>query len=97
MNAIEHGNRGDASLDVEVVVRRTAESITVDIADFGRGRQREADVPDIELKLAGLQTARGWGLFLVRKLTDRVEEITDGDRHIVRLVLHTTEHEGNPS
>lgn len=97
MNAIEHGNRGDESLDIEVVVRRTAESITVDVADFGRGRRGEADVPDIDLKLAGLQTPRGWGLFLVRELTDRVEEITDGDRHIVRLVMYTTEHEGNES
>ncbi|MCU1472889.1 SpoIIE family protein phosphatase [Amnibacterium sp.] len=97
MNAIEHGNRGDQNLDVEVVVRRTAESITVDVADFGRGRRSEADIPDIDLKLAGLQAPRGWGLFLVRELTDRVEEITDGDRHIVRLVMHTTEHEGNES
>jgi serine phosphatase RsbU (regulator of sigma subunit)/anti-sigma regulatory factor (Ser/Thr protein kinase) len=88
MNAIEHGNRGDPSLDVEVVVRRTAESVTVEIADFGRGRRDDPDIPDIELKLAGLQTPRGWGLFLVRKLIDRVDEVTDGDRHIVRLVMH---------
>jgi anti-sigma regulatory factor (Ser/Thr protein kinase) len=99
MNAIEHGNRGDPSLDVEVVVRRTAESVTVDIADFGRGRPAgdRAD-PDIELKIAGLQNPRGWGLFLVRQLTDRVDEIADGDRHLVRLVMHTAPtKDGDPS
>lgn len=89
MNAIEHGNRGRADLPVEVAVRRTAEAITVEVSDFGRGLQREADVPDLDLKLAGLQTARGWGLFLTERLVDRVEDVTDGDRHIVRLTMHT--------
>ncbi len=87
MNAIEHGNRGDASLDVSVTVRRTAEGVSVEIGDFGRGMQRDADIPDLDLKLAGLQTARGWGLFLVEHLTDRAEEFTEGERHIVRLTM----------
>jgi serine phosphatase RsbU (regulator of sigma subunit)/anti-sigma regulatory factor (Ser/Thr protein kinase) len=89
MNAIEHGNRAQAELDVSVTVRRTAEAVTVDISDFGRGRQHEAEIPDIELKLAGAQTPRGWGLFLVEQLVDRVEEFADGDRHIVRLMMRT--------
>ena len=89
MNAIEHGNRGQAELEVSVTVRRTAEAVTVDISDFGRGRQHEAEIPDIDLKLAGAQTPRGWGLFLVEQLVDRVEEFTEGDRHIVRLMMHT--------
>ncbi len=91
MNAIEHGNRGDADLEVGVIVRRTAEMVSVEISDFGRGRQKESDIPDIGLKLAGLQTPRGWGLFLVEKLADHVEEFTDGDRHIVRLVMRTSD------
>jgi serine phosphatase RsbU (regulator of sigma subunit)/anti-sigma regulatory factor (Ser/Thr protein kinase) len=93
MNAIEHGNRGQASLDVSVLVRRSAEDVTVEIGDYGRGRQKAAEVPDIDLKLAGEQTPRGWGLFLIEKLVDRVEEFSDGDRHIVRLVMKTTEKE----
>jgi anti-sigma regulatory factor (Ser/Thr protein kinase) len=104
MNAIEHGNRGDSTLDVSVSVRRTAEAVTVEIGDYGRGMQRDADIPDLDLKLAGLQTPRGWGLFLVAELADRAEEFTEGDRHIVRLVMHTgsapvpaPSTEGNPS
>jgi len=93
MNAIEHGNRGDASLDVSVLVRRSAESITVEVGDYGRGRQREADIPDLDLKLAGLQTPRGWGLFLIEHLADRIEEFSDGDRHVVRLTMRTEEPE----
>ena len=87
MNAIEHGNHGRADLDVEVAVGRSDESVTVEISDFGHGRAVAADVPDIDLKLAGLQTPRGWGLFLVEQLADRVEEFADGDRHVVRLVM----------
>jgi serine phosphatase RsbU (regulator of sigma subunit)/anti-sigma regulatory factor (Ser/Thr protein kinase) len=87
MNAIEHGNRGDPLLDVSVVIRRTSEAVTVEIGDFGRGRQHAADLPDLDLKLAGLQQPRGWGLFLVEHLTDRTDEYMDGDRHIVRLVM----------
>jgi anti-sigma regulatory factor (Ser/Thr protein kinase) len=87
MNAIEHGNRGDAALDVLIAVRRTSEYVTVEVADFGRGLRQDAETPDLDLKLAGLQTPRGWGLFLVRELVDRVEEFRDGDRHVVRLVM----------
>lgn len=89
MNAIEHGNRGDATLDVSVLVRRSAEAITVEVGDYGRGRQRDPDIPDLDLKLAGLQTPRGWGLFLIEQLVDRIEEFTDGERHVVRLVMRT--------
>ncbi|CDK00168.1 Protein serine phosphatase with GAF(S) sensor(S) [Microbacterium sp. C448] len=87
MNAIEHGNRGDATLDVLIAVRRTSDYVTVEVADFGRGLRRDAETPDLDLKLAGLQTPRGWGLFLVRELVDKVEEFSDGDRHVVRLAM----------
>jgi len=89
MNAIEHGNREQEHLPVEVVVRRTPDVVTVEVTDFGRGRQVEAEEPDLELKLAGLQSPRGWGLFLVERLVDRVEESTNGERHTVRLVMDT--------
>lgn len=91
MNAIEHGNRGDAALDVLITVRLTSEYVTVEVADFGRGLRQDAETPDLDLKLAGLQTPRGWGLFLVRELVDRVEEFSDGDRHVVRLAMRVDE------
>lgn len=89
MNAIEHGNRHHEQLPVEVMVKRTPDAVTVDVTDFGRGRDpARAEVPDLELKLAGLQPPRGWGLFLVSSLVDRVEEHTVGDRHTVRLSIN---------
>jgi len=47
------------------------------------------DAPDLEAKLAGLQSPRGWGLFLIRNMVDRLETSTDGQRHTVELIVHT--------
>lgn len=96
MNAIEHGNRGDAALEVRVVVRRTAEEVSVEIADYGRGVQEPKVTPDIALKLAGLQTPRGWGLFLIEQLVDRVVERLEGERHFVRLVMRLDDAPQSP-
>ena len=89
MNAIEHGNKLDASVPVDVVVRQQVHAIEVSIADHG-GRRPDIDPvePDLELKLAGLQTPRGWGLFLVENMVDSVEHTVDGDLHTVLLTLN---------
>ena len=71
-----------------------AETVVVEIADFGRGRHEMPDVPDLDLKLAGLQSPRGWGLFLARSLVDDIEEFSDGDRHLVRLTMRVRAAEG---
>jgi hypothetical protein len=46
-------------------------------------------LPDLEAKLAGLQSPRGWGLFLIRNMVDAMDVSTDGDLHTVRLLMHT--------
>ena len=61
--------------------------MSVEITDRGGGRHQPADIPDLDLKLAGLQTPRGWGLFLIQNLVDTLEERTDGERHTVRLSM----------
>jgi len=89
MNAIEHGNHNRPELPVDVSVLRTSQGIAVEISDLG-GRREDAvaDHPDLELKLAGLQTPRGWGLFLIENMVDELEEHTHEERHTVRLVMH---------
>ena len=42
----------------------------------GLATEREAEVPDIEAKLAGLQRPRGWGLFLIKNMVDEAHEST---------------------
>jgi anti-sigma regulatory factor (Ser/Thr protein kinase) len=91
MNAIEHGNHNRADLDVDVTVVENADGIAVSIVDRGGAHPPEDDghieVPDLKMKLAGLQSPRGWGLFLIRNMVDALDVSTDGDKHIVRLLI----------
>ncbi len=89
MNAIEHGNDNRPELDVDVEVRSTPTSVSVRISDQGGHRFiPEAERPDIEAKLAGEQTPRGWGLFLIEQMVDEVRSDSDGDSHTVELVMN---------
>jgi serine phosphatase RsbU (regulator of sigma subunit)/anti-sigma regulatory factor (Ser/Thr protein kinase) len=88
MNAMEHGNGYRADLPVTIRVSASDADVVVEIVD--RGGEREifrAEEPDLEAKLAGEQTPRGWGLFLIRNMVDELETTTRGDEHVVRLVL----------
>ena len=89
MNAIEHGHGGDPSrlVDVEVAVDGTA--LVVRISDEGDGGPvAAAHEPDIEAKLRGEQTPRGWGLFLIRNLVDDVRVVDHPTHHVLELVMH---------
>jgi anti-sigma regulatory factor (Ser/Thr protein kinase) len=49
------------------------------------------EVPDLDAKLAGLQTPRGWGLFLIKNMVDELHTSTDEQHHIIELVMHLKE------
>ena len=87
MNAIEHGNGGDPDLDVAVRVVAQGDELTVQIRDHGGGEPGEAQTPDIEAKLAGDQTPRGWGLFLIKHMVDEMRSRETDDGHVVELVM----------
>ena len=90
MNAIEHGNDGRPELLVDVRVSLWNGSVNVAITDHGGGDEEipEAETPDIEAKLAGLQKPRGWGLFLIQNMVDEMNVTTDDEHHTVELVVH---------
>ncbi len=88
MNAIEHGNEARAELPVEVAVRASDGELVVAISDRGGGREiPEAEEPDLEAKLEGLQKPRGWGLFLIQNMVDDVRVSSDESRHTIELVM----------
>ncbi len=89
MNAIEHGNENRAELPVAIQLLASDEAVKVQITDNG-GKQIEpnSSVPDLELKLAGEQTPRGWGLFLIQNLVDEMHVISDAAHHTVELILY---------
>ena len=89
MNAMEHGNHYQADLPVEIVVRASSEQLIVSICDFGGEKEIPAsEAPDLEAKLAGLQSPRGWGLFLIKNMVDEMNVHSDQDRHTIELILH---------
>jgi serine phosphatase RsbU (regulator of sigma subunit)/anti-sigma regulatory factor (Ser/Thr protein kinase) len=92
MNAMEHGNRYADDQPVLIEVARDSHNLMVSITDRG-GSQfiREAETPDLTAKLAGQQSPRGWGLFLIQNMVDEMHVITDEVHHTVELVIHLAE------
>lgn len=89
MNAIEHGNLNNPDLPVAIRVRASAAALSVTITDQGGGAPiAEEEAPDLEAKLAGLQSPRGWGLFLIKNLVDEMNITSDAHHHTIELIMH---------
>ena len=90
MNAMEHGNRYRPEVPVDIEVLSSGVDLSVRINDQGRSLVPDPDteVPDLEAKLEGLQTPRGWGLFLIRNMVDEMHITGGGVHHTVGLVMH---------
>jgi serine phosphatase RsbU (regulator of sigma subunit)/anti-sigma regulatory factor (Ser/Thr protein kinase) len=92
MNAMEHGNGYREELPVTIQVLASDDRVHVRITDLGGARPvPEADAPDLEAKLAGLQSPRGWGLFLIEQMVDETEVTTEGERHTLELGIDRKE------
>ena len=92
MNACEHGNKGDPDLPIQVSVLADSEKILVRIKDHGGGRSiADPVIPDLEAKLAGEQSPRGWGLFLIEKMVDAMRTSTDDQYHTIELEMSRRE------
>ena len=92
MNAIEHGNGNRPELPVGVSVVADDTDVKVRITDQGGERALpEVETPDLEAKLAGLQTPRGWGLFLIQNMVDALDTAVDEQHHTIELVMHLKE------
>lgn len=88
MNAIEHGNGFDASLPIDVTVFNKAGRLVVRIEDHGNGPEiPDGELPDIDAKLAGLQSPRGWGLFLIEEMVDALRHHRNDGRHVMELEM----------
>jgi anti-sigma regulatory factor (Ser/Thr protein kinase) len=88
MNAIEHGNKYRPELPVDVQVLASETTLAVRITDHGGGAPIPTpEVPDLAAKLAGLQSPRGWGLFLIKHMVDEMRITSDQVHHTVELIL----------
>jgi serine phosphatase RsbU (regulator of sigma subunit)/anti-sigma regulatory factor (Ser/Thr protein kinase) len=88
MNAIEYGNRKDPTLPVKVRVEKKGNTIVVRITDHGAGDViPKIPQPDLDAKLAGEQSPRGWGLFLIKSLVDDMRFVRDADTRYLSIEL----------
>jgi len=89
MNAMEHGNHYRAELPVLIEVSASDTQLSVKITDEGSGPPAfHAETPDLEAKLEGMQSPRGWGLFLIKNMVDDMEVTGDEHHHTVELLLN---------
>jgi anti-sigma regulatory factor (Ser/Thr protein kinase) len=95
MNAMEHGNHYQVELPVTIEVSASDAELSVKITDEGSGPPAfHSETPDLEAKLEGMQTPRGWGLFLIKSMVDEMNVTGDEHHHTVELILHLDEREG---
>ena len=95
MNALEYGSRGDPDVPVDIRVDANDAAVTVRVTDRAlSGPVPNAEAPDLEAKLAGLQKPRGWGLFLIRHMVDGMEVSAADGLQTVALTLALDGHTG---
>jgi serine/threonine-protein kinase RsbW len=90
MNAMEHGNEYRPEVPVKIQVLSSEADLSVRITDQGGSPVPDPNkaAPDLEAKLEGLQTPRGWGLFLIKNMVDEMHVTSDGSHHTIELVMH---------
>jgi anti-sigma regulatory factor (Ser/Thr protein kinase) len=96
MNAMEHGNGYDVNKLVLVTVNATSSAVQVNIRDQG-GQPvvvSEAALPDLEAKLAGDQSPRGWGLFLIQNMVDEMNLHQGDSGHTIELIMRFSDEDG---
>jgi serine/threonine-protein kinase RsbW len=88
INAIEHGNQLDSSLNVGVVLSTTDDELEVRVIDDGAGMDHVPAAPDIDRKMMGEEDTRGMGMFLIQALVDEAEwHKGPPGKSFVRLVI----------
>jgi serine phosphatase RsbU (regulator of sigma subunit)/anti-sigma regulatory factor (Ser/Thr protein kinase) len=89
MNAMEHGNRYQPDLSVDITVSVFPEILSVKIMDHGGGKEIKPTVdPNLDAKLEGMQSPRGWGLFLIKNMVDEMRVSSDDQKHTLELIMN---------
>jgi serine/threonine-protein kinase RsbW len=92
LNAMEHGNQLDADTQVRVRFCVDADRLSIDVRDEGRGGPPPDHFPepDIKRKLAGEETLRHMGIFLIKHLVDEAGFVASepGSGNRFRMVMH---------
>jgi serine/threonine-protein kinase RsbW len=87
-NAIEHGNKLDASTKVGISLTVDQGRLRIAIQDQGGGIGKRPAVPNIESQVEGNTEPGGWGVFLIENLVDEVSFESSPEGTIVNMIIH---------
>jgi serine phosphatase RsbU (regulator of sigma subunit)/anti-sigma regulatory factor (Ser/Thr protein kinase) len=88
INAIEHGNRLQATTKVGIRLTADAERLLVAVHDKGSGIVKKQGSPDLESRIEGRADPRGWGIFLMESLVDEVSFETTSEGNVVKMIIY---------
>jgi serine/threonine-protein kinase RsbW len=87
MNAIEHGNKLDASTRVGIRLTVGKDRLQVSVQDKGAG-VGTVPRPDLESRMQGRVDPRGWGIYLIENLMDEVTFESTADGGVVKMLIY---------
>ena len=88
LNAIEHGNNLNTTFRVGIELLADVSKLQISVSDQGEGISA-VPAPDIDAKIEGKESPRGWGIFLIRNLVDEVQfDAKAGGGHEIRMLIH---------
>jgi len=88
LNAIEHGNRYRSDLPVTIRFRVSYMAVAVQITDQGNVPIRDPETPDLSAKVSEQGPPQGWGFFLIERMVDDIQIISNGIHHSIELFLY---------
>lgn len=92
MNAIEHGNKLDATTRVGIRLVVDKDKLQIAVQDQGRGVAKMRS-PDIESRMEGKLDPRGWGIFLIENLMDEVTFESTAEGGVVKMIIYLEKQE----
>lgn len=99
VNAIEHGNKADVRKKVVVIFSADETKLDIIVKDCGTDSipPMKVETPDIHKKVAGEDSPRRWGIYIIEQLVDEAgfEEGDDGNQFHMVIYRVSDEEDGN--
>ena len=88
INAMQHGNKGKPGARVLVAMSFQGNTLRISVFDEGEGLKGALKDPDIDRIIENLDPPVGFGVFLMKRLMDKVEfDRTSNHLHEVRMMM----------
>ena len=82
-NAIEHGNQCQSDLNVQIILKIQANTLTVNVIDHAK-----QPIPEVPEKREERPDYRGWGLTLIKEFMDEVTTTAELERNEIKMVAY---------